>query len=576
MNEPIDQLKKQFAAHDIDGYIIPINDEYMNEYVPSYAKRLEYICAFTGSNGLLIVLKDKNLFFTDGRYSAQAKKELDSKLYTIYDLKNLKDFNWSDYISQEAQIGYDPNLFTNISITPFASLKLVAITINLVDQVWHAQPPCPTAKAYIYPEKYAGLAHHTKIEQSRYQIQHHKASAALITALDSICWLLNIRGGDIEYCPLLLSRLFLTLDSVYLFTDLNKLDDAFKAARADINYLDLSEFNDFIKAYPNSVLVDLCTCSIAIHRLIKHAIDVNDIVALPKACKNDLEIKHAVEVHSKDAVALIEMLASIYSHANIEQLNENDIVDQLTIHRSKQDAYVMDSFATICAFASNGAIIHYNSKHSTPKYFSGQNLLLIDSGGQYLGGTTDVTRTIAIGEPTDMQKQRYTDVLKGHIAIASVKFPIGTAGANLEVLARAQLWSHTCDYAHSTGHGVGNFLNVHEGPQALSPNNQVVLKEGMIISNEPGYYLQGQFGIRIENLIYVKETNINNFLEFEQLTLVPYAKELILIDELTKTEKQYLLDYYKNIENSIGNKLSKKAQSWLGEQVAFVHNNCQY
>ncbi|MFY9589888.1 M24 family metallopeptidase [Rickettsia endosymbiont of Halotydeus destructor] len=569
----IEFLRKLFIECGINGYFIPSNDKYMSEYVPEYAKRLEYITGFTGSNGLAVICEDMALFFTDGRYLEQAARELDLSSFQIFDLKDIYSFPWGNYIKENTMLGYDPELFTYlVKSRLFSNLKtpLHKITGNLVDQIWENQPSVPASKVYLHDIAFAGISHKEKIEKCRKVLIENSSDTLIITDASSICWLLNLRASDVAYSPLMFSLVILTNEQLYLFINSARIDKEIITARPEITILPENEFENILLKNSQKILVDNNFLSIHIMDLIadKEVKKVVDPCQLFKACKNKIEIQHAINFHVNDAVALCEFFAELDSLNNLSDFTEYELAEKLTVYRSKQANYISDSFPTICGFKENSAVIHYQATRQNAKKIAGEGILLIDSGGQYLGCTTDITRTIVIGEPTSEQKKRYTQVLKGHIALANAKFPKSRiTGSNLDILARQYLWQDHLDYPHSTGHGVGSFLSVHEGPQSISLRNQIILQPGMILSNEPGYYIPNNFGIRIENLMYVKENN--EWLEFETLSLVPYAKELIEGAMLNIDQINYIKQYYQKIKSKIYSLLSHNAKMWLDKQINF-------
>lgn len=573
INKHIESLRKLFIELGINGYVIPSNDKYMSEYVPEYAKRLEYITGFTGSNGLAVICEDTALFFTDGRYLEQAVRELDLNIFQIFDLKDISLFPWENYIKENAIIGYDPELFTyTLKSRLFGSLKSLLHKIfgNLVDQIWENQLQEPASKVYLHDIAFAGSSHETKIKECRKVLTENSADTIIITDASSICWLLNLRASDVAYSPLMFSLVILTHSQLYLFINPARVGKEIIAARPEITILPENEFENILLKDSQKILVDDSFLSIHIMDLIvgKEVKKTLDPCQLLKACKNEIEIRHAINFHVSDAVALCEFFAELEGINNLHELTEYDLAEKLTDYRSSKDGYISDSFPTICGFKENSAVIHYRADQKHAKKIAGDGILLIDSGGQYQGCTTDITRTIVIGVPTSEQKKRYTQVLKGHIALANAKFPKDKiTGANLDILARQYLWQDHLDYPHGTGHGVGSFLSVHEGPQSINLRNQIILQPGMILSNEPGYYIPGEFGIRIENLMYVKENN--NWLEFETLTLVPYAKELVEFSILNIDEINYIKQYYQKIKSKIYSLLSTKAKTWLDKQIKF-------
>ncbi len=659
IKERVNLLRSLFTEYNIDGYIILSNDKYMSEYVPEYAKRLEYITGFTGSNGIAIIYKDIALFFTDGRYLEQAARELDPTIFQIFDLKEISKFG------QDIKIGYDPELFTYPAISNL-KFNFQKINGNLVDKIWHNQPSEPNSKVYLHDIKFAGVSHNDKINKcrevalssrglttgsSKNKVANNNCFldpavkprddieqyALIILDSSSICWLLNLRASDVAYTPLMFAKVIITSTKLYLFIDPTRIDAEIINARPEITILPEEEFENILKSHDN-ILIDDTIASVHIMDLIadKKVQKITDPCLTLKACKNDVEIKHAIDFHIKDAVALCEFFADFSQchprengdpekHNMDSRFRGNDIGDnendelteyslglKLTEQRAKQEGYVSDSFPAICGFQENSAIIHYRADPTTAKKirvlskfayreefegntrtaaykkvredtstgltyklplevefgqnFVEQGILLIDSGGQYQGATTDITRTIVIGTPTDEQKKRYTQVLKGHIALANAKFPKNIiAGANLDILARQYLWQEMLDYPHGTGHGVGSFLSVHEGPQSINLRNKTVLKAGMILSNEPGFYISGKYGIRIENLMYVKENS--GWLEFETLSLVPYASKLIDTKLLNIDEINYIKEYYNKIRAKIYDLLSTQARHWFNNEI---------
>ncbi|WP_341763506.1 aminopeptidase P family protein [Candidatus Tisiphia endosymbiont of Beris chalybata] len=599
MHTPIRNITALFDHYKIRAYIVPANDQYFSEYPPAGSQRLKYITNFTGTNGLAIIEADKGLFFTDGRYLEQSKLELDQSFFHIADINNLIHFPWDNYLDKDAILGYDPKLFTIAKLKIFSKIapRLLKIADNLVDKIWVNKPASLASTIYQHDIEFSGCSYKDKVALVRDLAAKHSASALIITALDSICWLLDLRANDIAYSPLLLGKVIITIDNLFLFTHPAKVNQDIRLARPEITFYHEEDFEVVLHNQEGKILFDEKVTSIYVQDLLSNKIieEISDPCQLLKACKNNTEVTHAVNCHIQDAVALCEFFAYLFTLSTdlLGKQTEYNLGEILTDFRSKQTNYIMDSFPTICGFKEHGAVIHYRASPFGSKKIVGKGLLLIDSGGQYKGGTTDVTRTFAIGSPTTEQKLRYTQVLKGHIALSKIKFPGNNiTGANLEVLARQFLWQDFQDYPHSTGHGVGSFLNVHEGPQGISLNNKIVLQPGMIVSNEPGYYKAGHFGIRIENLMYIKsialgstasnsevntlkieeaklqnKAHINvNYLEFDTLTLVPYAKELIELKMLSKDEKNYIKQYYNKIRQHVYPVLSTKGKSWLDSQ----------
>lgn len=562
----LEKLRYILKQYNYSGYLLSTTDEYLNEYTPEYAKRLQYLTGFTGSNGLVIVLHNTALFFTDGRYITQSLNQLDNSIFKILDQQTLPNVVWDDYITEnQPPIAYDAKTFSRKAFQDIKRIKLKSHNGNLIDKIWIDQPPKPSSIIYDYPIEFSGQDYTIKIRQTREFIKKHHAGSLLITDPSSVCWLLNIRAHDLEFSPLLLAYAIITYDNIYLFTCPNRYHN-----KKNITVLPENKFQHVISHLEGIILFDRHLCSDYIETILeqhRHQHISNPCIEW-KAQKNSSEIKYMKKGHVEDAIAVCETLAFLDSTC-ISNLSEYDIGKKLKEFRITRQGYIMDSFPTICGFKQNSAIIHYQAKRDTAKKLSEHGLLLIDSGGQYLGATTDVTRTIPIGQPTDQYRDCYTKVLKGHIALGLSIFPDNKiTGTNLDILARQFLWKDGQDYPHSTGHGVGSFLNVHEGPQSVSlARTSTTIKKGMVISNEPGYYLPGKFGIRIENMMYVTESKFQGFLQFQMLTLIPYSKELILIDMLSQEEISYLKKYYADIHYYVAPHLSNKALLWLIEQT---------
>lgn len=563
------ELRLLFSENQINGYIISTKDEYLSEYPPAYAKRLEYLTTFSGSNGLAVILENTVLFFTDGRYLTQSSKELEGDLFQIFDQKQLIDFPWQNYARPGDIIGYDPAIFTCNALLPFKKLNLKAVQRNLIDKIWKERPPKPNSKIYNYDVSFAGEERTEKIAKCRNFLDTHGGEALVITNPEILCWLFNIRAADIEYSPLLLANGCITKENSYLFTDITRIHGGLK----EITIMPESSFAQIIQQQQGKILFDDSLCSKYISDIIKqkeHQNVVNPCL-LWKSCKNSVEINKMIEAHVQDGIAVVEFL-SFLANNDLSNYSEYDLGLKLKGFRSKGYNYVIDSFPAIIGFKENGAIIHYRARQNSAKKITGNGLLLIDSGGQYLGATTDITRVAVIGRPEQKYREYYTKILKGHLNLAMIKFPKeSVTGANLDILARQFLWQDGDDYPHGTGHGVGSFLSVHEGPQNISLTSYgTKLAAGMVISNEPGFYQPGEFGIRIENMMYAKETTNSDFLEFGMLTLVPYEKSLIDNDLLTKNEINYLVNYYKLIEEKIMPHLSDQAKKWLQIQLQLV------
>ncbi len=564
--DKIGELRALFQEHNIDSYIIPSADEFQNEYVPAHSARLKYLTGFSGSNGLALITRDKKIFFTDGRYLLQAKNELDDDFEIVeYNENNIKKFIKDNSVN----IGFDPKLYTIAQVEKLFLLspkcKFIAIEKNLVDLILNADviSPKDTSKIFIHNIKYAGQ----DTDLKKKCLEQINTDVLIITAPDSICWLLNLRGNAVEFTPFILGYLLAyKTGQINLFLEhIPDQEILIYLKKHQVEVKLISDLPAELKNLSNLKVQISPSSSYWFKQLVPHITLAADPCQLPKAIKNSQEMAGAIEAHLCDAVALTEFLCWLEQSDNETEIS---VSEKLLAYRKQQPDFVYPSFTTIAGFADNGAIIHYHPTPKTNKTIAGNNLLLLDSGGQYHTGTTDVTRVIAIGAPTPEQIHNFTLVLKCHIALSSAKFPIGTNGAQLDVLARLPLWQEGKDYAHGTGHGVGSFLSVHEGPQSISKYNQIPLQEGMIVSIEPGYYQENAYGIRIENLVLVEKSS-PGFLCFTPLTKVFLEHKLIDFEILTAFERQWLKDYHQDIIKSIGNRLTPSTKTWLDKKIVF-------
>ena len=583
--EKLHQLRHCFGDHNIQAYIVPQTDVHQNEYLPDYACRLTWLTGFSGSAGLSIIAQEQAAIFVDGRYTLQLPQQADMSLFTARKLNMVDIESWlGDVLKAGDVIGFDPWLMTEREHKIYHELCqrhdfiLKAVPTNLIDALWIDQPPLPTALAFVHPLEYAGQSIHEKIVILCQQLQTLKADAAIITQLDSIAWLLNIRGQDVAMSPVVLSFAILNHNqTIDLFIDDCKIADDVRAHFGSlVNTYPYTNFSHRLHYYAQEgqrMLVDAARAPYAVFDIIEraagHCVRADDIGLLPKACKNHIEIAGARQAHIKDGVALVHLLNWLYAaHRANSSLTELDIVQQLKTFRRDQGA-VDESFNTIVGSGPHGAIVHYHVNEQTNRTILNNDMVLLDSGGQYHQGTTDVTRTFILGVPTPEQKDRFSRVLKGHIQLAMAKFPKGTSGHQLDALARYALWQVGLDYAHGTGHGVGSFLYVHEGPQRISSApSSIALQPGMIVSNEPGYYKAGEYGIRMENLVVVDECSLEfgyeqTMLGFETLTQVPIDLKLVDHKLLTTDEKQWLNAYHQGVYEKLAPLIHSSAQVWL-------------
>ncbi|MDA8841739.1 aminopeptidase P family protein [Candidatus Pelagibacter bacterium] len=556
-------LRKKFKQYKIDGYIIPKNDEYFSEYAKN--DRLKNITGFSGSAGFAVVLKKQNYLFVDGRYTIQAHQQ-SSKNFKIIEIHKklphtiIKNFN----------LGYDPTLFTSKLLNKyFKNNNLISIDQNLIDQIFKFKEK-PTNPFYSLDTKIVGEPYSSKISKVVRFLKNNKADYCFISAPENVAWLLNIRGYDNPNSPIANARLILNKKKeFFLITNEKKLKNLLldkKIKKKQILPIkSLPQFLDNLKG--KNFIIDNKTCSIFYEKIIKsnfNILEFDDPVYELKSIKNSNEIKHMIEAHKKDGLALTRFIYWI-KNVNKKKITEVYAQNKLEKFRKLNKDYLFPSFDTIAGAGPNGAIVHYRANKKTTKKIEQNDILLVDSGGQYHYGTTDVTRTISFSKQTKFIKNAYTNVLKGHIAVALTNLNKDDTGKKIDIRARKYLKKEGQDYAHGTGHGVGFFLNVHEGPQSISKYNSIKIKNGMILSNEPGFYKKNHFGIRIENLIYAKKTRRS--FNFENLTLAPLEKDLINYKLLNKIEKNYLFKYHLNIYSEFSGLLNKKERKWLATLI---------
>ena len=556
------QLREKFNSFDIDGYIVPKNDEFFSEF--SIKDRLRTISNFTGSAGCAIILKNKNYLFVDGRYTIQAKKE-SGKNFKITKYEKLVNCN----LFKNLTLGFDPALFTAKQIKRFFLKynKVKKIEKNLVDFKKNQlrSKPFFSLKTLITGENYS-----KKIKKVSKFLKKNNSNYLFVTAPENVAWLLNIRGHDNPYSPVPHCRLLINdKKKFFLFSEFKKtrkLIDEKKLIKKQI--IDPKNFEKFINKFKKGkIIIDQKTCSISYENLLKKKFKIlnkKDPIYLLKSQKNKKEIKNMIDCHIADGIAVSKFLYWI-KNINKKKITELDAQKKLENLRKKNKNYLFPSFDTIAGTAENGAIVHYKANRRETKEIKKNDIFLCDSGGQYKYGTTDVTRTICFSKPRTEIKNIFTKVLKGHIAVVTANLNKYTSGRMIDNLARKNLKKDGLDYEHGTGHGVGFFLNVHEGPQAISKFNRVKIREGMIISNEPGYYKKGKFGIRIENLIYVSRSGRK--LIFKNLTLAPIDKDLIDFNQLDRKEKNYLFRYHLDVYNKISKFLSKNERKWLASFI---------
>ena len=577
-------IRKAMAAQDLDGFLVPHEDEHQNEYLPAANDRLAWATGFTGSAGAAVIFKDKAAVFVDGRYTLQVRDQVDANLFEIRDLMDGGVPAYLETAAADGQtIGYDPHLHSPDALERLkaaaakAGAKLAPVDANPLDQAWGAARPAqPCAPVVSHPLEYAGEESAAKRARIGQTLSEQGADAAVLTSPASIAWLFNVRGGDVIRSPLPLGQAILNADgSGRLFLDPQKVTAELAAWLG--NQVRLEAPANLLQALADlkakTVLVDPAQSSAWYFEALSSAdakvLRAEDPCALPKACKNPVEIEGMRRAHARDGAALTRFLHWLATEGQETPPDEVMAVSKLEAFREATGALKDLSFDTIAGVASNSAIVHYRPTERLNKRAERGSLLLVDSGAQYLDGTTDVTRTVAIGEPSPEMVERFTLVLKGHLALAAVRFPADVTGSALDALARTALWAHGLDYDHGTGHGVGSYLGVHEGPQRISKiPNKVALKPGMIISNEPGYYKEGAYGIRIENLQVVTEATAipggeRSMLGFETLTLAPIDRHLVVRNLLTDAERAQLNAYHARVLEMVGPQVEADVRSWL-------------
>jgi len=550
MNRVI-KLRKSLTVHKLDGYLVPKNDEYFNEYVSKSSDRLKFISNFSGSAGFAIILKNKNYLFVDGRYTIQARIQSGKnfKIITIPQ-KFPRDVLKTN---KKLKIGFDPKLHSEKQLNFLFNIKnivLKPINKNLIDIIWSKKPKDLIKPFFFLSKKDSGQNSQEKILKVKNVLLKNKVDYLLITAPENVAWVLNIRGYDSAFSPIPNSRLLInSKGEMDLFSQLEKVKKIKKIFHKRIQFHDENKIekklNNICK---NNVWLDSLSCSIHYKNLLKNKnkiVEKIDPIYFLKSIKNSTEIKNMKKSHMIDGVALTKFLFWLKKNFGSKKITEISAQEKLEAFRKMNKTYKFPSFSTISGTGPNSAIIHYKASIKSNRTLKKGDLYLVDSGGQYSFGTTDVTRTISLKNNSNLIKEIYTRVLKGHIAVSNYKIKKNTKGSNIDQNARKFLKKVSLDYPHGTGHGVGYFLNVHEGPQSLSKNNKVNLRSGMIISNEPGYYKEGYFGIRIENLIYIKKNR------FEELTMAPIEKDLIKKKMLNKKEISWLNKYHSKVKKNL-------------------------
>ena len=584
VNEKIAALRRQMKQNGVQACIVPSSDPHMSEYLPAHWESRSYFSGFNGSAGTLVVTEKESGLWTDGRYFIQAAHQLEGSEIVLYRMAVKGVPTYIEFLADKLKdgetVGFDGKMLSASSVAEmrakFADKKLNIKAVDLIEDIWPERPEIPATKVFVHDVKYAGYTCREKLGQVREELKKQHADGEVFTKLDCVAWLMNIRADDIAYNPLAVSYAIVYSDSALLFINTKRvLPEALSYLKE--NGVTVREYEEIDAALEGidtamTILVDPSSINYDLYTLLKHNSHVtikegSDTVVGLKGVKNETEIKNIIEAHIKDGRALVEFRVKFEEMMkNGETVTECTVCDMLREYRAKQPNNMGESFGTIAAYNANAAMMHYSPKPDTCSTLKNQGFLLIDSGGQYLEGTTDITRTFVLGSLSREEKEHYSYVLKAHIALASAVFLEGCTGGNIDILSREQVWKHGIDYRCGTGHGVGMFSGVHEGPQNLRINNNVVFKKGMTITNEPGIYEEGKHGIRTENIMLVTDYTNNEygqFYRFEPITYFPIDTAGILTELMTDDELEWLNSYHRTVYEKLSPGLSGKELAWL-------------
>ena len=589
IKERIHALRMTFRPNNIKAFIIPSTDPHLSEYVAPYWMSREWISGFTGSAGTAVILMDKAGLWTDSRYFLQAKKELEGSGITLYKEMLPETPSITKFLCQNLKPGesvsIDGKMFSVQQVEQKKEdLAPYQLQVNLfgdpLKNIWKDRPSMPDAPAFIYDVKYAGKSCGEKVAAIRTELKKKGIFALFLSSLDEIAWTLNLRGSDVHCNPVIVSYLLVTQDEVVYFISPEKITQEVNEylQEQQVSLRKYDEAESFLNSFTGeNILIDPKKTNYAIYSAINPACKVvrgESPVTLLKAIRNEQEIAGIHHAMQRDGVALVKFLKWLEASVLSGKETELSVDRKLHEFRAAQPLYMGESFDTIAGYKEHGAIVHYSATEESDVTLQSKGFLLLDSGAQYLDGTTDITRTIALGELTEEEKTDYTLILKGHIALAMAKFPAGTRGAQLDVLARMPIWSHGMNFLHGTGHGVGHFLSVHEGPQSIRMNeNPIVLQPGMVTSNEPGVYKAGSHGIRTENLTLVckdKEGMFGEYFKFETITLCPICKKGIIKEMLTAEEVKWFNDYHRTVYEKLSPSLNEEEKKWLLEATKAI------
>ncbi len=587
VNEKLEKLRDLMDDNGLSAYIIPTSDPHNSEYVPERYKGRKWISGFTGSAGTVVVTKNESGLWTDGRYFIQAENELEGTEIELFkmgkeDVPSYKEW-LGDNIKEGEKIGFNGKLFTIDTVRDMEDelkddVELVT-DIDLIDKIWKDRPEVPKNDIFIHEVKYAGKSREEKIEDIREEMDDLGGDIFLITKLDEVAWTFNIRGDDVEYNPVAVAYGLISKEGSHLFIDDDKIDDFVEEKLEDDEIIlhDYEEIDEFVKGLngDKKVILDHKNTNKWLFDSIPEdckKIEENPSITQDlKAVKNDTEIEHYKKCQIRDGVAMVKFLHWLEENVRDSDITEITTENKVEQFRAQDDRFVGPSFDPIAAYKEHAAMMHYSADEESDYELEKEDFYLLDSGGQYFDGTTDITRTVTLGDITEKQKRDFTLVLKGHINLATAKFLKGSRGANIDVLARKPMWDNHIDYKCGTGHGVGFFLNVHEGPQNISNNvHDVKLKEGMIVTNEPGIYRKDEWGIRTENtLLVVKddETEFGEFLKFETISLCPIDLDAVDASMLTEEEKEWLNKYHEEVYEKLSPHLDDELDEWLKKKT---------
>lgn len=591
VNQRITELRKLMKAQGIDVYYVPSEDFHQSEYVGEYFKEREFISGFTGSAGAVVITQDEAYLWTDGRYFLQAENQLKPSCVGLKKMgepgvEDIPEF-FSAHLNKGSKLAFDGRCVSLLEGKEFEALAHaksaeLIYDLDLVGEVWKDRPEVSKEKAFLLEEKYTGESSASKIARIRKVMEEKGADYHIISALDDSCWIFNIRGNDVKYSPLVLSYSIIGKDEVYIFIDEEKLNDEIKAYLASLNpvYRPYNAIYEFVKDIKNkTVLLDPNKMNYALYMNLDSSLELVEMrnpSIVFKAVKNDIEVKNMKEAHLKDGVAVTKFIYWLKQNIGKIEIDEIMASDKLEEFRAERGGYLWPSFAPISAYGANAAIVHYSASEESKSKLEAKGLYLSDTGANFYEGSTDITRTIALGALTEEEKKHYTLVLKSHIALASAKFLSGTSGYALDVLARKPFWDHDMNFNHGTGHGIGYLLNVHEAPSGfrykINParDEAYPIEPNMLITNEPGIYIANSHGIRIENVELMKkvsESEYGVFLGMESITLAPMEMAAIVPEMLSEEEKNYLNEYHKLVFDSISPYLTEEEAAWLKENT---------